>query len=98
MLEPRDIFSHQIDETLKERQMKYPNVVEALDRILYLIEKQGVSYRETQETTVNSDILQNPGNILATVRQITCCYLLLHKHIHSPLRRNVSFMSPTSQH
>ena len=39
--------------------MKYPNVVEALDRILYLIEKQGVSYRETQETTVNSDILQN---------------------------------------
>ena len=94
MLEPRDIFSHQIDETLKERQMKYPNVVEALDRILYLIE---VSYRETQETTVNSDILQNPGNILATVIQITCCYLLLHKHIHSPLRRNVSFMSPTSQ-
>ena len=37
--------------------MKYPNIVEALDRILYLNGKLGISYRKTQKTAVNSDIL-----------------------------------------
>ena len=36
--------------------MKYPKIVEALDRILYLIEKQGISYPGTQETAAKSDI------------------------------------------
>ena len=36
--------------------MKYPKiVVEGLDRILYLIGKQGISYRGIQETAGNSD-------------------------------------------
>ena len=56
-LELHNIFCHQIDETLKERETKYPKIVEALDRILYLIGKQGISYRGTQERTVNSDAL-----------------------------------------
>ena len=38
--------------------MKYPKMVEALDRILYLIGKQGISYRGTQETTAESDIYE----------------------------------------
>ena len=44
--EPHNIISLQIYETLKERQMK----CRALDRILYLIGKQRISYRGTQET------------------------------------------------
>ena len=55
--EPHNIIPHQIDETLKERQIKYPRIVEALDRIFYLIEKQGISYRGTQETAANRDTL-----------------------------------------
>ena len=31
-----DIIHQQIDETLIKRQTKYPKIVEALDRILYL--------------------------------------------------------------
>ena len=37
--EPHNIIPHEIDETLKKRQMKYPKIVQALDRILYLIPK-----------------------------------------------------------
>ena len=48
---------HQIDETVKERQMKYQKIVQALVRILYLIGKQGISYPGTQKTAANSDAL-----------------------------------------
>ena len=37
--------------------MKYPKIVKALDRILYLTEKQGVSYRWKQKIVANSDTL-----------------------------------------
>ena len=37
--------------------MKCPKIVEALDRILYLIGKQRISYQWTQETAANSDTL-----------------------------------------
>ena len=61
--ESHNIIPYQIDETLKERQMKYPKISEALDRILYLIRKQGISYWGTHDTE----------NFLAIVRQITHC-------------------------
>ena len=38
--EPHNIIPHQNDETITERQIKCPKIVEALDKILYLIEKQ----------------------------------------------------------
>ena len=45
-----NIIPHQIDETIKERQIKYQKIVQALDRILYLIGKQRISYQETQNS------------------------------------------------
>ena len=62
--------------------MKYPEVVKALDRMLYLIEQKGISYQGTQETAANSYTLRNPRNFLAIARQVTHCYLLLYEHIH----------------
>ena len=35
--------------------MKYPKIVKVLNRILYLIEKQGISNQGTQETAAKSD-------------------------------------------
>ena len=35
--------------------MKYPEIVQALDKILYLIAKQEISYRVTPQTAGNSD-------------------------------------------
>ena len=35
--EPYNIIPHQTDETLKEQQMKYPKIVETLDRMFYFI-------------------------------------------------------------
>ena len=37
--------------------MKDQKIVQALDRILYLIAKQGISYQGTQKTAANSDAL-----------------------------------------
>ena len=48
--EPHNIIPHQIDETLKERQIKYSKIGEALDIVFYLTGKQGISCRGTQET------------------------------------------------
>ena len=42
---------------LKKRQMKNPKIIKATDRMFYLTGKQGISYRGTQETTANSNIL-----------------------------------------
>ena len=76
--------------------MKYPQIVKALDRTLYLIGKQGIFHWGIQYTAAISDTLWNPGNFLEIIWQITHCYLLPYEHIHSPLRKDVSYMSPKS--
>ena len=55
--EPHNVIPHQIDKTVKEGQMKHQKIVQALDRILYLTGKQGISYQEQQKTAANSDTL-----------------------------------------
>ena len=77
--------------------MKYPKIVEVLDRVLYLIGKQGMFYQGTQETAANSNTLWNIGNFLAVVRPVTQHYLLLFENIDSTLRKDFFYMSPTSQ-
>ena len=71
--------------------MKYRKTVKTLDRMLYLIGKQRISYKGTQETAANSD------TSLAIVWQVTHCYLLLYEHTDSPLRKDDSYISPTNQ-
>ena len=56
-LESDNAFPHQFDDTLKKRQMKHPNIVNVVDKILYLIGQQGTSYRGTKETAASSDTL-----------------------------------------
>ena len=74
--------------------MKYPKKVEVLGRMLYLIGKQGISYRGTLERAANSDTLWNPGNFLAIFLQVTHSYLLLYETL---LQRDFSYMSPSSK-
>ena len=78
--------------------MKYPKMVEALDRILYLTGKQRISYRWMDTgNAANSDTLLNPGNFLVIIQQVTHCYLLHYEHIHLPLRKDVSYINLVSQ-
>ena len=88
---------YQTNDTLKERQKTYPKIVEALARIIHLIGKQGIAYRGTEEKADDSYTAGNPGNFLAILWEIANYYPLLHKHIFTPLRKDVSYMSPTSQ-
>ena len=55
--ESHNVVLYHIYETVKERKMKYQKIVQDLDRIFYLIGKQGISYQETQKAIANSDIL-----------------------------------------
>ena len=78
--ESHNIISYQIDETLKERQMKYPKISKALDWILYLIGKQRISYWGTHGTE----------NFSAVFRQITHCYIYIRSEfIHWALWRTL---------
>ena len=95
--EPNNTIPHQTNDSLKERQKTYPKIVEALARIIHLIGKQGIAYRGTEEKADDSDTAGNPGNFLAIVREIANYYPLLHEHVFTPLRKDVSYMSPTSQ-
>ena len=52
-----NMIPHQIDKTVKERQMKYQKIVQALDRILYMNRNQRISYQGTQKTAASSDAL-----------------------------------------
>ena len=49
--------------------MKYSKIVEALDRILYFIGNQGISYRRTQETQTHKDA-KNTSNLLGHIRPL----------------------------
>ena len=95
--EPNNTIPHQTNDSLKERQKTYQKIVEALARIIHLIGKQGIAYRGTEEKADDSDTAGNPGNFLAIVREIANYYPLLHEHVLTPLRKDVSNMSPTSQ-
>ena len=53
--EPRNIIPHQIYKTVKKGQIKYQKINQGLDRILYLVGKQGISYQGTQKIAANSD-------------------------------------------
>ena len=77
--------------------MKYQKIIQALDRILYLIGKHWTSYQGKQKTVSTSDTLWNPENFLSIVGKVKHRYLLLDEHIHSALWKDFLYMSSTSQ-
>ena len=95
--EPNNTIPHQTNDTLKERIKTYSKIVEALARVIHLIGKQGIAYRGTEEKADNGNTSGSPGNFLAIVWEIANYYPFLHEHIFTPLRKDVSYMNPTSQ-
>ena len=63
--------------------MKHQKIVQALDRILYLIGKRRISCQGVQNTAADNETLWNPGKTLAIVRQVKYCYLLVYDCINS---------------
>ena len=95
--EPNNTIPHQTNDTVKERQKTYPKILETLARIIHLIGKQSIAYRGTEKKADDSDTAGNTRNFLAIVWKIASYYPLLHGHNFTPLRKDVSYMSPTSQ-
>ena len=86
-MQPNNTIPHKTNDIFKEKQKTYPTIFEALARILHLIGKQGTAYGVTEGKV--DDTLGNTGNFLAIVHEIND-YPLLHEHIYSPLRNDVS--------
>ena len=53
--------------------------------------------KEQKKKADDSDTSGNPGNFLAIVGEIANYYIFLQEHIFSPLRKDASYMSRTSQ-
>ena len=53
----RSSIPHQIDESLKEQQVKYLKSFKTLDRVFYLVGKQGILYRWTYVTAARKEKL-----------------------------------------
>ena len=77
--------------------MKHQKIVHALDRILYLIEKQAVPYQGAQKTATSTHTLLNPRNFIAIVRQDKHRYLFLCEHICSIQQKGFLYVSLSSQ-
>ncbi|XP_065642982.1 uncharacterized protein LOC136074574 [Hydra vulgaris] len=94
----RQTIPLQSDSTLKNRQQMYPYIVETLGRIVHLMGKQGLTFRGTYKKRMeNSDQKGNPRNFLAIVQEIARHNAELNTHIQTPLRKDVSYLSPKSQ-
>ena len=93
---PNNTIPQQTNDSIKERQETHPKIL-APARIIHLIRKQGIAYRGTEEKADDSDTAGNPGIFLAIVWEIANYYTLHHEHVFTPLRKDVSYMSPTSQ-
>ena len=70
--EPHCIIPHQVDEILKEQQMKYPKLVETLDRILCLIEKQKILSRGTGQRKFHGDCLASQLLLYIKIMMADC--------------------------
>ena len=81
---------------LRKDKKSYPKIVEALTRIIHLIGKQGLAYWGNEEKADDTNTSGNPGSFLAIVWEIPNYYPLLHEHIFSPWRKDVSDISPTN--
>ena len=87
---PNNTIPHQTNNTLKERQKTYSKIVEVLARIIHLNGKKGTAYQGAEKNPDDSNTVGNPGNFLAIVREIANYYPLLHEHLFTPLRKDVS--------
>ena len=92
---PADTIPVQVNEVSKERHQVYKKIVEALDRVIYLLGKQGLALRGHREGP-KAAAGKNQGNFLVLVHEIAHYYPLLKKHLEDPLRKDVTYLSPKS--
>ena len=93
---PANTIPVQVDEVLKETNLVYQKIVEALARVIHLLGKQGLAMRGHREGPKEvAD--KNQGNFLALVGEIAYYFPLLKKHLEDLLRKDVTYLNSKSQ-
>ena len=85
------------DNSIKERYETYPKVVHAISGVIHLIGKEGIALRGHREELDDSKPDNNPGSFLSVLTEVAHCYPVLQEHLEERFRKDVTYLSPTSQ-
>ena len=69
----------------------------AISRVIHLIGKQGIALRGHREELDDSKPDNNPGNFLSILTEVVHYYPVLQEHLEETFRKDVTYLSPTSQ-
>ena len=88
-------IDYQTIQDIQNRYKTYPQIIEALARIVHLLERQGLAFRGHRENLEEDE--SNMGNLLAIVKEIANSNPILKEHIEKSIRKDVTYLSPKSQ-
>ena len=88
-------IDYQTSQDIQNRYSTYPQIIEALARIVYLLGRQGLAFRGHRENLEEDE--SNMGNFLAIVKEIANSNPILKEHIEKPIRKDVTYVRPKSQ-
>ena len=88
-------IDYQTSQDIQNRYKTYPQIIEALARIVHLFGRQGLTLRGHRENLEEDE--SNMGNFLAIVKEIANSNPILKEHIEKPIRKDVTYLSSKSQ-
>lgn len=95
---PANTIPALVTSTLSERHKKYPEILGAIARVVHLLGKQGLAFRGHREKMTDTDeLVGNPGNFIAFLREIANYYPDLEEHMMNAVRKKTTYLSPQSQ-
>ena len=88
-------IDYQTSPDIQNRYKTYPQIIEALARIVHLLGRQGLAFRGHRENLEEDE--SNMGNFLAIAKEIESSNPILKEHIKKPVRKDVTYLSAKSQ-
>ena len=88
-------IDYQTSQDIQNSYKTYPQIIEALARIVHLLGRQGLAFRGLRENLEEDE--SNMGNFLAMVKEIANSNPIFKEHIEKPIRKDVTYLSPRSQ-
>ena len=83
-------IDYQTSQDIQNRYKTYPQIIEALARIVHLFGRQGLTLRGHRESLEEDE--SNMGNFLAIVKEIANSNPILKEHIEKPIRKDVTYL------
>ena len=95
---PESTIPPLIDNSIKGRYETYPKIVHAISRVIHVTGKQGIALCGHWEELDGSKPYNNRGIFLSILTEFTHYVPALQEHLKELFRKDVTYLSPTSQH